>query len=84
MPLKVIYDCQTGQQTEIEMTQEEIAEAEAAHAAYIASIPYTQKRLAEYPSFMDYIDGVVKGDQAQIQAYIDQCLAVKAKYPKPQ
>jgi len=23
------------------------------------------------------------GDQAQVQAYIDACLAVKAKYPKP-
>ena len=30
----------------------------------------------------DYIDGVVKGDQAQIDAYIAACQAVKAKYPK--
>lgn len=43
-----------------------------------------QKRKAEYPPIEDYIDGVVKGDQAQIQAYIDACLAVKAKYPKPE
>ena len=35
-----------------------------------------------YPPIADYLDGVVKGDQAQIQAYIDACLAVKAKYPK--
>lgn len=41
------------------------------------------KRASEYPPITDYIDGVVKGDQAQIQAYIDACLAVKAKYPKP-
>lgn len=47
------------------------------------SRPYTDKRREEYPPFTDYIDGVVKGDQAQIQAYIDACLAVKAKYPKP-
>lgn len=40
-------------------------------------------RAAEYPPMTDYLDGVVKGDQAQIQAYIDACLAVKAKYPKP-
>jgi len=26
----------------------------------------------------------VKGDTAQTQAYIDACLAVKAKYPKPE
>jgi len=44
---------------------------------------YKKERAAEYPSINDYIDGVVKGDQAQIQAYIDACLAVKAKYPKP-
>lgn len=40
-------------------------------------------RAEEYPPMTDYLDGIVKGDQAQIQAYIDACLAVKAKYPKP-
>jgi hypothetical protein len=44
---------------------------------------YTDKRAFEYPSFMEYLDGVVKGDQAQIDKYIADCLAVKAKYPKP-
>ena len=44
---------------------------------------YQRLRAAEYPDFKDYLDGVVKGDQAQIQAYIDACLAVKIKYPKP-
>jgi hypothetical protein len=43
---------------------------------------YKRKRQAEYPSFIDYLDGVVKGDQAQIDKYIADCLAVKAKYPK--
>ena len=43
---------------------------------------YVGKRQAEYPPIADYIDGVVKGDQTQIQSYIDTCLAVKAKYPK--
>ena len=45
--------------------------------------PYGLKRQREYPSITDYIDGVVKGDQAQIDAYISACQAVKAKYPKP-
>ena len=31
----------------------------------------------------DFIDALVKGDEEQKQAYIDACLAVKAKYPKP-
>lgn len=45
---------------------------------------YQRQRAAEYPSMADYLDGIVKGDQAQVQAYIDACLAVKAKYPKLQ
>lgn len=43
---------------------------------------YRSLRIAEYPSITDYLDGVVKGDQAQIDKYITDCLAVKAKYPK--
>jgi hypothetical protein len=48
----------------------------------VASMAYMSKRAAEYPDFRDYLDGVVKGDQAQIQAYINACQAVKNKYPK--
>jgi hypothetical protein len=40
-------------------------------------------RAEAYPPMSDYLDGVVKGDQAQIDKYIADCLAVKAKYPKP-
>jgi hypothetical protein len=43
---------------------------------------YAQKRQAAYPPATDYLDGIVKGDTAQVQAYIDACNAVKAKYPK--
>ena len=50
--------------------------------ALIASEAYKEKRAAEYPSFTDYLDGIVKGDNAQVQAYIDACNAVKNKYPK--
>ena len=48
-----------------------------------ARMQYQAQRRAEYPPFEDYLDGVVKGDQEQVQAYIDACLAVKQKYPKP-
>jgi hypothetical protein len=44
---------------------------------------YADKRHAAYPPISDYLDGVVKGDQAQIDAYIAACKAVKTKYPKP-
>lgn len=45
---------------------------------------YQRKRAAEYPPITDYLDAVVKGDLSQQQAYIDACLAIKAKYPKPE
>lgn len=46
-------------------------------------LAYQAQRAAAYPPMADYIDGIVKGDTAQVQAYIDACLAVKAKHPKP-
>lgn len=45
---------------------------------------YQRLRATEYPDFKEYLDGLVKGDTTQMQAYIDACLAVKAKYPKPE
>jgi hypothetical protein len=55
---------------------------EATVQAYIDAHSYIAKRQAEYPPMTDYLDGVVKGDQAQIAKYIADCQAVKAKYPK--
>ena len=43
---------------------------------------YQRDRANEYPDFKEYLDGIVKGDQAQIDKYIADCLAVKTKYPK--
>ena len=54
----------------------------SAAEALVAAEAYKAQRAAEYPPIADYIDGVVKGDQAQIDAYIAACQAVKAKYPK--
>ncbi len=50
--------------------------------AWIDPDAYKYARAKEYPPITDYIDGVVKGDQVQIDKYIADCLAVKAKYPK--
>jgi len=47
-----------------------------------SAMTYADKRRAEYPDYREYLDGIVKGDEAQKQKYIDDCLAVKAKYPK--
>ena len=50
--------------------------------AYVDAHAYIAKRASEYPNVTEYWDGIVKGDQAQIDKYIADCLAVKAKYPK--
>lgn len=58
------------------------AEVKRLQAEYDAA-EYQRLRAAEYPDMADYLDGIVKGDEAQVAAYIAACLAVKAKYPKP-
>jgi hypothetical protein len=42
-----------------------------------------QERRAAYPPIEDYIDGVVKGDDAQVSAYKAKCLEVKKRHPLP-
>ena len=61
----------------------QITEAQAEALRPVApELTYAQKRAAEYPPMTDYLDGIAKGDTAQVNAYIAACLAVKAKYPK--
>lgn len=67
----------------VDLTPEE----EAEWIAEFGSTPknnYKEQRQLEYPPMVDYLDGIVKGDTAQVQTYIAACLAVKAKYPKPE
>jgi hypothetical protein len=65
-------------------TKEEVEAKILELKAEIDANEYKEKRQAEYPSFIEYLDGIVKGDQAQIDKYIADCQAVKAKYPKPE
>jgi hypothetical protein len=60
----------------------EVAYDKDAVQAYVDAHAYIAKRAAEYPPITDYLDGIVKNDQAQIDKYIADCQAVKAKYPK--
>ena len=46
------------------------------------ALEYQRKRQLEYPPMADYLDAIVKGDETQKQKYINDCLAVKEKYPK--
>lgn len=59
-----------------------LEEAQRLQAEWDA-LEYQRLRQPEYPPIEDYVDGVVKNDQSQINAYIAACLAVKEKYPKP-
>ena len=63
--------------------EQEVTYDNNAVEAIMASEAYKELRAKEYPPITDYIDGIVKGDQAQIDKYIADCQAVKAKYPKP-
>ena len=80
----------TTDEGQIPFTAEEEAEWDAMTARAIAAqtefekMQYQRDRAKEYPPAADYLDGIVKGNQAQVQAYINACLAVKAKYPKPE
>jgi len=56
----------------------------AAVNAWVNPNAYITNRAKEYPPITDYLDGIVKGNQTQIDKYIADCLAVKAKYPKPE
>ena len=69
--------------TEAEYTQHVEEQTRTANSPVSKLASARFNRSSEYPPMADYIDGIVKGDQAQVQAYIDACLAVKAKYPKP-
>ncbi len=72
-----------GQENKGVIPSDEAITAEMAklQAEYDAQ-EYIRQRKAEYPDFREYLDAIVKGDDTQKQKYIDDCLAVKAKYPK--
>lgn len=55
---------------------------DVARQQHFDNLGYVQKRQLEYPSFLDYLDGIVKGDADQINRYIEACRLVKDKYPK--
>ena len=67
-----------------DVNEQEVAYNKNDVERYVQSQTYKAKRQAEYPPITDYLDGIVKGDEAQIQSYIDACNAVKNNYPKPE
>jgi hypothetical protein len=74
----IVWKDETQTQPTLEEVNAEIVKLQAEYDAK----EYQRLRVKEYPPITDYLDGIVKGDNTQVQAYIDACLAVKAKYPK--
>lgn len=66
-----------------EATQEFIDPTTKNPDAWMEGVPYNDLRKLQYPDIGEYLDGIVKGDQKQIDKYIADCLAIKAKFPKP-
>jgi hypothetical protein len=82
---EVTYENLTWVDTEIAKPSKATLDAEVIRLQSVYDAKeYARKRAKEYPSITDYLDGVVKGNQTQIDKYIADCLAVKAKYPKPE
>ena len=50
----------------------------------IAQMDYVRQRINNYPEVGEFVDAWVKNDQAALEEYRQKCLAIKAKYPKPQ
>jgi hypothetical protein len=82
---EVTYENLTWIDTEIAKPSKATLDAEVIRLQSVYDAKdYARKRAKEYPPVSDYLDGVVKGNQAQIDAYIAACQAVKTKYPKPE
>ena len=84
------YSCKSGGEilewhsTDITQPSQPEIDAEVIRLqAEYDSQQYARDRQPEYPPVTDYLDGIVKGDTAQVDKYVADCLAVKVKYPKP-
>ena len=64
------------------ISDEDILAKQTELQAEYDALEYQRKRKEEYPPMADYLDAIVKGDETQKQKYIDDCKAVKEKYPK--
>ena len=51
-------------------------------AVETAKKKWIMRRQMAYPPAVDWLDGMVKGDQAQMDKYVADCLAVKERFPK--
>jgi hypothetical protein len=74
---------QTGEQTVIELTPEEITALQVAEAERQAAIPYTEKRQAAYPPIADQLDMLYWDNVNGTNNWLSAIQSVKDQYPKP-
>ena len=78
------FNCVVANDTQTDLDEIVQWNIDQLSVSYSAPEPdYASKRRAEYPPIENYLDGIVKADETQINNYIAACQAVKAKYPKP-
>jgi hypothetical protein len=83
MTHKTIINLETKEIKQVQLTEQEIIlDNQQALINKSKHKEYQIKRENEYPDLREYLDGIVKGDQVQIDKYIADCLAIKTKYPK--
>jgi len=78
-PVQPQYDEEGNEIEQAPLQQKEVTPAQI---AAFRREHYRELRAAHYPPPADYLDGVVKGDAEQMGAYVEACLAVKARFPK--
>jgi hypothetical protein len=68
--------------SDIKPTEQECIDGVALMQAEYDNSQYARDRASAYPPVTDYLDGIVKGDTAQVDKYIADCQAVKDAHPK--
>jgi len=69
----------------VEITKQELEELGKVIAqAEFDSLDYYRQRIYSYPEIGEFLDAWVKGDESALEEYRAACLAVKAKFPKPE
>ena len=69
--------------TQVEAESQGVLNYQKQREEDLAKLDYVRQRIMAYPEISEFVDAWVKGDEEALEEYRQQCLAVKAKYPKP-
>ncbi len=83
VPAYVEHQMAGGTETFEEFSQRYTFDVTDSEVAAFKSDHYADMRKASYPPMAELADALVKGDEAQLEAYKQACLDVKKRFPKP-